>query len=122
MLKSVLEGNDDSSYYLGGDLLWHHVPAQQASGDTLNAPLKQINEIGAPTSSDVILKYNGTKWVYESISNLGGGGAGGGTITSITAGDGLITADGNSITTSGTIKANLRSYTRLSGKPANAGE
>lgn len=122
MLKSVLEGNDDSSYYLGGDLLWHQVPAQQASGDTLNAPLKQINEIGAPTSSDVILKYNGTKWVYESISNLGGGGAGGGTITSITAGDGLITADGNSITTSGTIKANLRSYTRLSGKPANTGE
>ena len=43
------------------------------------------------------------------------GGGGTGTVTSITAGTGLTTADGSDITTSGTIKTKLASETALSG-------
>ena len=44
-----------------------------------------------------------------------GGGGGGGTVTEITAGTGLTTEDGEAITGSGTIKANLADDTALSG-------
>jgi len=45
-----------------------------------------------------------------------------GTVTNVAAGDGLITASGSAITTSGTIKTNLRSFTKLTNDSAAATE
>ena len=55
----------------------------------------------------VSLVTTGEKYTWNSkTSNTG-------TVTSVDTGDGLVTASGSAITESGTVKANLKSYTKL---------
>jgi hypothetical protein len=51
-----------------------------------------------------ILKFNGTAWACAADN---GGAGGGGTVTSITAGDGIVASPGNPIVTAGTLSANF---------------
>lgn len=84
-------------------------------GGDLNALLDSINDsdIGdtMPTTAGQVITWNGSKWVFNIPS--GGGGGGTGTVTSVTAGTGLVTNPSAGITTTGSISIANDYLTRI---------
>ena len=94
-------------------------PASSGSGKNIGWTYKVISDHStAPVceEGDSIIS-DGTSWVV-----IPSGDEPSGTVTSVAAGVGLTTADGSAITSSGTVKAHLKSETALSGAATNATE
>ena len=92
----------DSSGYLSVNVPWDNTTYE--------------SKTAASGGTDLSLVTTGEKYNWNSkTSNTG-------TVTSVSAGDGLATASGSAITGSGTIKVNLRSSTKLTNDSAAATE
>ena len=82
-------------------------------GGDLNEPLASINDAGLadhPSASGQTIVWNGSQWTY---GNAGGGGGGTGTVTSVTAGTGLVTNPSSGITATGSISIANNYLTRI---------
>lgn len=101
----------------GGTVEWADLPA--ASSSNVGFTYKVITDHSTSPvceAGDTIVS-DGTDWVV-----IPSGDEPGGTVTQVSAGVGLTTADGNPITSTGTVKAQLKSETALSGTATNATE
>ena len=94
-------------------------PASSGSGKNIGWTYKVISDHATSPvceEGDTIIS-DGTTWVVVPSGDEPSG-----TVTQVSAGVGLTTADGNPITSSGTVKAQLKSETALSGTATNATE
>ncbi len=101
----------------GGTIEWANLPS--ATSSNVGHTYKVITDHAtAPVceAGDVIVS-DGSAWVV-----IPAGDEPGGSVTNVAAGVGLTTADGQPITSSGTVKANLKSETGLSNSSVNATE
>lgn len=101
----------------GGTVEWADLPA--ASSSNVGFTYKVITDHATSPvceAGDTIVS-DGTDWVV-----IPSGDEPGGTVTQVSAGVGLTTADGNPITSTGTVKAQLKSEAALSGTATNATE
>jgi len=100
---------------------WGDLPSPSSSGSSKNVgwTYKVISDHATSPvceEGDTIIS-DGTDWVVVPSGDEPSG-----TVTQVSAGVGLTTADGNPITSSGTVKADLKSETALSNSSTNATE
>lgn len=98
-------------------VIWTNLPSPSSSN--IGHTYKVISDHSSAPICEVgdVIVSDGTNWVV-----IPAGDEPGGSVTNVAAGVGLTTADGNPITTTGTVKAHLKSETALSGTATNATE
>lgn len=100
---------------------WENLPSPSSSGSSKNIgwTYKVISDHSTSPvceAGDVIVS-DGTNWVVVPAGDEPAG-----TVTNVAAGVGLTTASGSPITSTGTMKAHLKSETALTGAATNATE